>query len=137
MERTLQRTVKVDQTRRPRVGPPDALINLIINLVSLGKPMLTGRNIPARHEEGAGLPESAVGLLVNVDGGNVGIGLEVVDEELALAVDALVGAGVEDGGGHADLDSHDSVTLIWDPIGEPWWEQIPLDENRSSHPSWA
>mmetsp|Transcript_18596 Transcript_18596/g.30357 ORF Transcript_18596/g.30357 Transcript_18596/m.30357 type:complete len:387 (+) Transcript_18596:296-1456(+) len=109
VERTLRRTVKVDQTRRPRVGTPNALVDLIVNLVRLRIPMLSARNIPARHEEGTGFPESAVGLFVNVDGGNVGIGLEVVDEELALAVDALVGAGVEDGGGHADLDGHDSV----------------------------
>ena len=96
VERTLQRTVKVDQTRRPRVVcPPDALINLIINLVSLGEPMPTARNIPTRHKEGAGLPESAVCLLVNVNGGNVGIGLEVVDEELALVVDALVDANLD------------------------------------------
>mmetsp|Transcript_4966 Transcript_4966/g.8281 ORF Transcript_4966/g.8281 Transcript_4966/m.8281 type:complete len:403 (-) Transcript_4966:228-1436(-) len=110
VERSLCSPVEMHQARHlAALGPADALVNLIIHLVRLSVPLLSTSRVTARDEEGTGFPEPAVGLLVNVDRSDLGIGLEVVDEELTFRVNALVGARVEDGGGHANVNGHDAV----------------------------
>ena len=85
------------------MGAHNALVNLVIHLITASVPATTTRFAATRHQEGVRFQKAAVWLFVHEHGGNLRILLQGAEKYFAIFVNSKLGTGIVNGGGGSDL----------------------------------